>query len=191
MTSRQNIWSEINLISPSVLERVYLFYWRKKRKCLQRELKNSIFGNKNKYIMRKVIACNRTLLVSVFLQAMLHFCSHFWRKLNFWAPKTPLLDAHGARTRYEVLRPSLFSAHCTSFMLKWPLLRRGEVNISSVGTGPIYKYTHIALYTIDIYSIQDCRNKISIQVQSAIQISALTWKKTLSPNIVVIESFIP
>ena len=28
---------------------------------------------------------------------------HFWGILNFWAPKRPLLDAHSARTRYDVI----------------------------------------------------------------------------------------
>ena len=152
MTSRQNIWSEINLISPSVLERVYLFYWRKKRKCLQRELKNSIFGNKNKYIMRKVIACNRTLLVSVFLQAMLHFCSHFWRKLNFWAPKTPLLDAHGARTRYEVLRPSLFSAHCTMYIFYVNIFY--VISLVELDTTTITILTIMQIFIIETIKIQ-------------------------------------
>ena len=29
--------------------------------------------------------------------------SHFWIKLNFWAPKTPLLDTHSAQMRYDVI----------------------------------------------------------------------------------------
>ena len=33
---------------------------------------------------------------------------HFWRNLNFWAPKTPLLNARSAQTRCEILRPSFF-----------------------------------------------------------------------------------
>ena len=28
---------------------------------------------------------------------------HFWRKLNFWVFKTPLLNAHSAQTRYDVV----------------------------------------------------------------------------------------
>ena len=27
---------------------------------------------------------------------------YFWKKLNFWAPKTSILDARGAQTRYDV-----------------------------------------------------------------------------------------
>ena len=27
----------------------------------------------------------------------------FWKKLNFWAPKTPLLDGRGAQTLYGVI----------------------------------------------------------------------------------------
>ena len=63
--------------------------------------------------------------------------SHFWRKFNFWAPKTPLLDARGAQTRYDViwnLCQSFFLAHCASFMSRWPLLRgAGGVCRSVVG----------------------------------------------------------
>ena len=59
------------------------------------------------------------------------------RKINFWAPKTLLLDAHSTQTRYEILCPYLVSAHSASFMSRWPLLRGGVgVCISLVGTGP-------------------------------------------------------
>ena len=61
---------------------------------------------------------------------------HVWAlrasKRRFWVPKTPLLNKRGAQTRYEILCPSLFSAHCASFMWRCSLLRRrGGLHILS------------------------------------------------------------
>ena len=40
-------------------------------------------------------------------------------KRYFWTPTAPKRDM----VWYEILRPSIFSAHCASFMSRWPLLR--------------------------------------------------------------------
>ena len=78
---------------------------------------------------------------------------HFRRKLNFWVPKTPLLDARGAQTHYQILRPYLFSAHCEYFMLRWPLLNWGKgrgVCISLVGKQPSTVYYYIVSHICKI-----------------------------------------
>ena len=48
---------------------------------------------------------------------------HFWRRLNFWAPRTPLLDAHNFQSRHVIFSTPLVSTHCASFMSRWLLLR--------------------------------------------------------------------
>ena len=69
---------------------------------------------------------------------------HFRKKLNFWAPKKPLLNGRSAQTRYVIwhLMPIIFLPHCTSFISRWSLLSsqgvEGGVCISLVGKQPSY-----------------------------------------------------
>ena len=59
----------------------------------------------------------------------------------------PLLDAHNFKTPYEIFTASLVSAHCASFMSRWPLLRGGGgVCISVVETGPVVVPSLLVLY---------------------------------------------
>ena len=43
-------------------------------------------------------------------------------KRPFWTPVKPKREMMW----YEILRPSIFSAHCASLISRWPLLRRGR-----------------------------------------------------------------
>ena len=77
---------------------------------------------------------------------------HFWRELNFRAPKTPILDARGAQTRYDMK----FYAHLR--ILWWPLLRGRGVGVclssvteiaaltEDIDVGPILSLMRIFLY---------------------------------------------
>ena len=51
---------------------------------------------------------------------------HFWRKFNFWTSKRPFWTPVAPKRDvmwHKVLRPSLLSPDCASFMSRWPLQR--------------------------------------------------------------------
>ena len=54
------------------------------------------------------------------------------KKIYFLGAQNTPFDARSAQTLYEILHPSLFSAHCASFMSKWSLLRGGCLHIHSL-----------------------------------------------------------
>ena len=122
----------------------YSIFWDKHHFCKKKWLKtlgnywtqylqNLTISEKLRIAQKKIIQAKHERQINCNLPCK--FCN-FWRKLNFWAPNTPLLDVHGAQTQYDVicnLRPFLFSAHCASFISRW-LLLRGGVCISLVGS---------------------------------------------------------
>ena len=76
-------------------------------------------------------------------------------KRPFWTPIAPKRDMMW----YKILDPSIFSAHCASFMPRWPLLSRGgegSLHILSLKTS----YIHICIY-IYIYTYISCKHSIS------------------------------
>ena len=71
-------------------------------------------------------------------------------------PKTPLLDAHSTQTRYDVIcyfTPIIFSAHCTFFMSRWPVLRRGGgcLHIRSTISSWNYVFHHSSYFRLNVF----------------------------------------
>ena len=87
--------------------------------------------------------------------------------------ETPLLDARGAQTRYDVMwniTPSLFSAHFTSYMSRWSLLRRGA-GIHIPNFTPIFSFSTLRIFYVKMATY--LATHLSMQSQIKLCISLL------------------
>ena len=68
----------------------------------------------------------------------------FWRKLNFWAPKTPRLDVCSAEMQYESdmkFYAHLYFQHIAHLLCQMATSEGGGICISLVGIGPVYDFS--------------------------------------------------
>ena len=78
---------------------LFIFFSNFKFQVLKETNTKSIISQKLRIAQKKVIRIKNDRQINSNLPCKF---SHFWRKLNFRAPITPLLDSHMSGTRYDV-----------------------------------------------------------------------------------------